>query len=138
VSLLLDTSVLYSFLDPKDEHHDAGARVIRGALRGEFGRPFTSTFILDEAFTLLLARKQPPRRAERLRDLAWPQRDPFMDILDVTRKDVEEATELFLQHHERGLSFTDCTTIALARRHRVDHVATFDKGFHGLVPCVPK
>jgi len=46
------------------------------------------------------------------------------------------AIALFRRHFSRGLSFTDCTTLASMGERRVGFVASFDRGFDGLAARV--
>jgi predicted nucleic acid-binding protein len=48
-----------------------------------------------------------------------------------------KAIFLFRRHFGRRLSFTDCTTLAVAELNGVNFVASFDRGFDGLVSRVP-
>ncbi len=46
------------------------------------------------------------------------------------------ALDLYRRHFDRGLSFTDCTTIAVMDELGMRDLATFDGGFEGLVGSV--
>jgi predicted nucleic acid-binding protein len=47
-----------------------------------------------------------------------------------------EALGLLRRHRERRLSFTDCTSMAVMAAAGIAAIATFDKGFDGLVARV--
>ncbi len=140
MAVLLDTSVLFAKVNERDRHHDEANAFLRRVLQGEFGTAIITSFVVDEALTLMQFRGQPADGARKLGSLlglddASPG-SPF-HVVSVQDGDLEPAYRRFLQHYERGLSFTDCTLLAVADRLDVDAVATFDSDFEGLVPVVP-
>lgn len=98
--------------------------------------PVSTDFVMDEGLTLLRrrpGREELSRRFARLflEPMAGGQRP--LHMLSTTPDVVREALDLHWKHYNVGLSFTDCTLIAHARR--MDAVLlSFDGGFAGLVP----
>ncbi len=140
MSILLDTGILHAFLNTRDRHHGEAKQILCDGLDGLYGRIHTTTFVVDEAFTLLHARgqgKEVSNRLAALVGLGGPNDPPpCMDIIEVDRSDVRRAVSLFARHHDRRLSFTDCTTLAVMEERRIDRLASFDAGFEGLVEQV--
>jgi predicted nucleic acid-binding protein len=54
----------------------------------------------------------------------------------VSDQSFAQAVRLFRRHYRRGLSFTDCTTLSVATERKVGQVASFDRGFDGLIARV--
>lgn len=54
-------------------------------------------------------------------------------MLPVSPAVFDDAVSLFDRYDDQGLSFTDVSTIALAERHDVDTVLSFDNDFDGIV-----
>ena len=44
-----------------------------------------------------------------------------------------DSVAVFEQYDDQELSFTDATTVALAERHDIDSVLSFDDDFDGVV-----
>jgi hypothetical protein len=55
------------------------------------------------------------------------------ELLHVDDETFSNSWELFKQYASRGLSFTDCTTVALMKRSRIDTLLSFDSSFDGIV-----
>ncbi len=110
-------------------------------LGGTWGEPFVTDFVLDEALTLVMARGLPLEAADRILALAGmavaPGAAASVTVARVSDRSLRAAFPLFRRHYRRGLSFTDCTSIATLDERRGDVIASFDRGFDGLVARVP-
>jgi uncharacterized protein len=134
VTVLLDSGVLVGARWAKDDLHAPARRALDQALRGRWGRPFVTDFVVDEAVILARVRSRSHALADDLAAFLLGEA-PYPATLGLLRVDeaaFTEARDLFRRHQDRFLSFTDCTTLALAAQHRVDAVLSFDKGFDGL------
>ena len=89
-------------------------------------RCFTSSFIVDEALTLLARRTSYEFAAERGRKL---YSSTLIQILRPDRDDELAALESFAKLADQRVSFTDCVSFALMRRHRIRRAFTFDRHF---------
>ena len=135
MSLFVDTGVVVAFENPRDLNHAAAVRILEAAARGVFGQVLTSDYVMDEAVTLALARTKKPSLAIRIGNLilgAGPE-GPIMDLVYVSPRQFLRAWGLFSRLAERGLSFTDCTSIELTRSIHLDEIASFDRDFDGLL-----
>jgi predicted nucleic acid-binding protein len=135
MTVLVDTGVLYADHDTDAARHEAAAGALDAVYDGEFGQPYVSDYLYDEAVTLALARSRSFDVAQRLgRRLRGA--DPYPEtyrMLDVTTAVFDDAVGVFERLDDQQLSFTDATTVALMRRHDVDGVLSFDDDFDGLV-----
>lgn len=77
----------------------------------------------DETCTLVRARTTHSLAAQFLRSL----KTPGITILRVTP--AIEAERIFLRHHDKDFSFTDCTSFALIEARKLDAVLAFDRHF---------
>ncbi len=136
MSVFVDTGVLVAFANSRDDRHQDATRILDAARGRRWGRIITSDYILDEAVTLLLARTKRPERAVRLGQfiLGTGDGDRVMDLAFVDPRSFLRAWVLFARMASRGLSFTDCTSLELMRALRIDRIASFDRGFDGIVP----
>ena len=134
MTVLVDTGVLYADHDTDAPRHNTASSVLDAVYDGEFGQPYVSDYIFDEAVTLTLKRGSfgaARRLGDRIRGV-----DPYpesYDLLRVSRARFGDAIAAFERYDDQRLSFTDATTVALARHHGIDHVLTFDDDFDGVV-----
>ena len=138
MTLLVDTGVLYADHDTDASRHETASDALEAVYNGEFGTPYVSDYIYDEAVTLTLVRGASHAAAMRLgRKLRSV--DPYpqaYDLLRVSRAAFDDAVDIFEAYDDQALSFTDATTITLVERHGIDGVLSFDDDFDGLVDRV--
>lgn len=135
MTVLVDTGVLYADHDRDATRHDAASGALEAVYDGEFGQPYVSDYIYDEAVTLTLKRGgsfAPAKRlGKRIRGV-----DPYpkaYECVHVSEGAFSDAVGVFEQYDDQALSFTDAATVALSDRHGVDYVLSFDDDFDGLV-----
>ena len=135
MSVLLDTNVLVGAKVPGDPLHAPSVLALERAMKGQWGRPAVSDYIVDEAVTLARARTRSHQAADDLAAflLGEPPHEPVFEVIPVDRAAFTLARALFRRYDDRFLSFTDCTTLALAQ-HLDLRVLSFDRGFDGLAP----
>lgn len=134
MSIFVDTGVLYADHDEAASRHEAAVRALEAVYEGEYGQPYTSDYVYDEAVTLTLRRTGSAEPAHtigrRIRGI-----DPFPDVYSMVFLDpptFDRAVELFERYDDQRLSFTDATTIALCERESIDRILSFDSDFDGL------
>jgi len=135
MSILVDTGVLYADHDSDASRHESAQRALEAVYDGEFGQPYVSDYIFDEAVTLTQRRAgtfEPAQRlGDRLRGIgSYPH---VYELLWVSAAVFSDAVEVFERYDDHGLSFTDATTVALADRHDIDAVLSFDDDFDGVI-----
>jgi predicted nucleic acid-binding protein len=108
---------------------------VRGVLHdGEFGQPYVSDYIYDEAVTLTLKRSDV--EAAKLLGKRVRGVDPYpttYEMRSVSAAVFPDAVTVFERYDDQQLSFTDASTIALCERHAIDAVLSFDDDFDGVV-----
>jgi predicted nucleic acid-binding protein len=123
--IFVDTGAFVARYVQRDGQHSRAKRVwaeiekLRNAC-------FTSNFVLDETFTLLGRQTSYAFAAERARALLGSK------ALTILRPDAEDelaALDLFARFADQKVSFTDCTSFVLMRRHRLSRAFTFDRHF---------
>ena len=135
MTVLVDTGVLYADHDTDATRHEKATRALDAVYDGRFGQPYVSDHIYDESTTLTLKRNGSHEAAttlgRRIRGVdTYPN---AYEWLRVTAAAFTEAIEVFERFDDQRLSFTDATSIALARRYDIDHVLSFDDDFDGIV-----
>ena len=137
MSLLLDTGVLVAAANQQDRFSDRAVAILREVAEGGHGAAFVTDYVVDEALTLAWVRT---RRSDVVLDLAgWllnpsPRHRPGQ-LVFVGEAAFGEAVRLHRRHHAR-LSFTDCTSLAVATEREIAKIATSETGFDGFVEVV--
>jgi uncharacterized protein len=123
--IFVDTGAFVARYIRQDGHHRRARRAWAEVEKSRT-RAFTSSFVLDETFTLLGRRSTYAFAADRARALLSSA------ALTILRPDVDDETaavELFAKFADQQVSFTDCVSFVLMRRHRLERAFTFDRHF---------
>lgn len=123
--IFVDTGPLLARYLARDQHHQ---RAREGWLElRRTGLPCaTSSFVLDEWVTLLGRRAGSSFAADRAAAL-W--RSEALTVWRPEESDELRAIELLARFADQRVSFTDCVSFALMRRHRARMSFTFDRHF---------
>ena len=123
--IFVDTGAFLARYLGRDQHHAAAVKAWR-RLSKETLPPATSNFVLNETFTLLGRWAGYPFAADRARALLHSD---LLRILRPGEQDELDAVELFEKYADQQVSFTDCISFVLMRKHGVEHAFTFDRHF---------
>ncbi len=127
--IFLDTGMLFAFYCLDDGRHSDSVELMRGIVAKEHGVAHVSDYVADELASLVFARLGKAKAIEVARNV----RDSF-ELVYMDRVAFGEAFSLF--EKEAALSFTDCSTLVLMKRHGIRLLATFDSGFRGKVKTI--
>ena len=120
--LFVDTSAWYDFF-----FIGAPAHTPLSVLLGEpQARLVTSTYVLDELCSLLLARHGHTLAARAGTALRV---SPALQIVHPARADEAEAWGLFLDRPDKHYSLTDCVSFRIMRKLRLDTAVATDRHF---------
>jgi predicted nucleic acid-binding protein len=129
----VDTGVLVAFHNSRDLNHESATRLVKSIAGGEMGPAYTTDYVFDEAVTVALARTGRPDLAVSLGRLILGQgTPPFMELVNIDEDAFKRSWTLFSMHSKRGLSFTDCASLATMEALRIDTIASFDTDFDGI------
>jgi len=129
MAVLIDTGAFMAYRNKKDVYHSSADELVRRALKGEFGTIFTTDYIYDEALTLAMVRTGNKGVAEDIFDV---MRSPRIEMINIDGIILEQARELFFRLFDKGVSFTDATTMAVMQQENIGKIITFDSHFKGL------
>jgi len=137
MTVFLDTGIFVAFHNTRDTNHTRALELIKTLVKGELGTVYTSDYVFDEAVTVALVRTGRPENALAVgRMILGEVTSPFTAILRVGEDDFNKAWALFPQYADRGLSFTDCTSVTLLRTRGIESIVSFDADFDGIVPRI--
>jgi len=121
MSIFIDTGVFYAHHDADAERHSMATNLVDAILDGEYGHPYTSDYILDEAVTLTRTRTQSVADADAIASRICG-RDPYPSIVELiyaNPESVSASLDVFRQYSDHELSFTDAMTVGICDRHDV-------------------
>lgn len=130
MTVFVDTGIFVALRNAEDRYHQRSMELMRAALQGSLGRMYTSEYIVDEAVTAALARTKSHSIAVDVG--AYILESPRFIKLTVDQDAFNSAWLKFKSLEDKGLSFTDCTSLALAEKHGIKQIMSFDCGFDGL------
>ncbi len=130
MAIFIDTGVFVALRNADDELHARSKELMRRALKSEFGRTYTSDYVIDEAITTALVRTK--RHSLAIDVGKYIIESPRIIKLQVDKDSFENAWKKFKTFMDKPLSFTDCTSLALMEKSRITQIASFDSGFDGL------
>lgn len=137
MSAFIDAGMFVAFYNTRDRNHEEAVRILNSAATGEYGLLYTSDYVFDEAVTLMLARTKKPSLALGVGELILgnPARGipSFAELLYVDEETFTAAWGLFKRYSVKGLSFTDCTILALMKEEGIENLISFDRSFDGIV-----
>lgn len=129
MAILIDTGIFYALLDRGDVNHLDAIAIMVHTLEGEFGRAYTTDYVILETTLLLRARIG----AEAVKAML-----DFLDRSGITIIVVDEPTfrkalDLLAERPER-LSLCDAASLVLMEELGIRMLASFDlRSFSGLV-----
>jgi len=107
-------------------------------LDGEYGQPYTSDYVLDEAITLTRARTDSVADADAIAKRIRGS-DPYPQIVEIiytTAASVSAGLDTFRQCDDHDLSFTNAMSVSICERREIDTIVSFDSDFDGIVDRV--
>ena len=132
MSVLLDTGVIIAAFNRRDRHHHWARRHVKQVLEGKWGPPYVTDYIVDEVLSYAASRLG--REAGlKLGKLLLEKR--IFHIIPVTLDTVLDAWTLYQRHLPR-LSFTDATSLAIAKTYNIDYILTLDEELATLHPSI--
>ena len=123
--IFIDTGAFLARHAARDQYHAQAARLWE-TLERSTHRLFTSNFVLAETFTLLARRTSYPFATERAKRIFGSER---LTILRPDSDDEVGAVSIFQKYADSKVSFTDCLSCVLMRRHHLKRAFSFDRHF---------
>lgn len=141
MSAFIDSNIFIAFANERDRDHARSVGLIDRLRRGEFGQPYSSDYVFDEAVTTALIRTGRLDAAVKVGKIILGSKEEsipsLVRLIRVDERTFAEAWAVFKTGRFEGLSFTDHTILAQLREFKIDFLISFDKGFDGLAARIP-
>jgi predicted nucleic acid-binding protein len=123
--VLIDTGAIYAFITRTDKHHREAIAFVKNWLKrgGAFVLP---DMVFAETMTLLKVRLGPAITVKVGREL---RQNPAYLWVALGEEGERNTWALFQKYDDKDWSYTDCATLALARRLNIGKVFSFDHHF---------
>lgn len=124
---LIDSGVWIGASNPKDNHHQEAAAVLKVILKGELGKVLITNFVFNEVVTYIrrkVGRGQSIEAAKMLLD------SKHVEILHADEHLFNAAYHMFERYPE--LSFTDAVSVAAMKDRAIQQIVSFDKDFDSV------
>jgi len=135
-STFIDSNIFIAFANKRDRGHARSCELMDIVRKGEFGIPYTSDYVFDEAVTTALARTGRLTTAVKVGKIILGSEEESIPrlarLIRVDERVFAEAWATFKAGRFEGLSFTDHTILAQLRGFKIDTLISFDTGFDGL------
>ncbi len=130
--LFIDTGPFIARYSKFDMHHADSVWSFEKIGKGEtpYRKLYTSDYVLDEAITGCRQRTRSHKPSVELGTAVFSSES--IVLLKVDDETIGEAWDLYRERGEVQLSFTDCTTVVLARKHGITDIYTYDSDFRAL------
>ncbi|MBD3159419.1 MAG: PIN domain-containing protein [Candidatus Lokiarchaeota archaeon] len=138
MAVLLDSNVIIAMLNSRDKNHSRAGELLTKLKQPEYGMRITIDYVLDEVLTTLWNHTHRRSIVEKAYNLICSRPDFIkfsqvgFDVLDIAW----ETWMKFASWPEKPFSFTDCCIIAFMDKNDIEHLATYDSDFDGLVSII--
>lgn len=129
-----------AFANQKEKDHDCSLALMNKLRLGEFGTPYTSDYVFDEAVTTAYARTGRVTSAIKVGKIIlgseYEAIPSFVKLVRVDERNFAEALRIFATRKFESLSFTDHTILVQLKELKIDNLVSFDSAFDGLAARV--
>lgn len=124
--IFIDTSAFYAMEVQTDVNHNKASLVKVDIAKNEYGLPYTTNFIINEALTLLrfkVGHKEAIAFGEKIRE------SKSLRVIRIDEAIEDIAWKIFKKHSDKELSFTDCTSFVVMKELDIKEAFAFDEHF---------
>ena len=126
--IFIDTWAWYALVNTSDEGHLV-AQITNEELLDQEYIFVTTNFVIDETLTLIRYHLGHTIAVQFWQQFQELVADELVDYIHVDAAVEQAAWQIFEKYDDQNLSFTDCTSFAVMRRHGLTEVFTGDHHF---------
>ena len=132
MKIFIDTSAWVALENRRDIHYRE-AVTFRDDIKNKRYRLYTSSFVLDETYTLLLANVGYKKTIEFGKRIKVLKTKGLLHVIKVS-EEIEESAWLIFErfNKDKFWSFTDCTSKAIMEMLDIEESFSFDKNFEQM------
>lgn len=132
MKIFIDTSAWVAIENKRDIHYKESIQ-FKEEIKNKHFRLYTSNYVLDETYTLLLANIGYEKTIEFIKRIKLLKNKGLLFVTQVT-DEIEEAAYLIFEkfNKDKFWSFTDCTSKAIMEILDITQVFSFDKNFEQM------
>ncbi len=132
MKIFIDTSAWVALENKKDIHYKE-AIAFKDEIKNKRYRLYTSNFVLDETYTLLLANVGYEKTIESAKRIRVLRNKRLLHVIQVT-EDIEDSAWLIFErfNKDKFWSFTDCTSKAIMEMLDIEESFSFDRNFEQM------
>jgi len=132
MKIFIGTSAWVALESKKDVHYEE-AMLFKEEIKNKQYRLYTSNFVLDETYTLLLANIGYERAIESAKKIRTMKDKGLLHVVRVIEEIEESAWEIFERfNRDKFWSFTDCTSKIIMELLGVKEAFSFDRNFEQM------
>ena len=139
MKLFIDTGPIVAYYNRDYNYHQKAREIFKKISLGSlaFTDLYISDYIFDEAVTVVSARTGNYDLAVELGNALKDSQ--VIHMLRVDERIFKMAWQKFIRLKDSGISFTDCTSIALMKDYKIKAAFSFDKHFriHRNIKVIP-
>ncbi len=118
MTALLDTGFLIAVISVEDKYHLACRQIL-----STISNPLLPTVVLPELAYMLIRSSKNRELVQFFREV---QNNPSQ-LVSLTAKDLERATDILEKYNDAKLDFVDCAIMAIAERLKIERILTIDQ-----------
>lgn len=132
MKIFIDTSAWVAIENKRDIHYDDSIQ-FKEEIKNRHFRLYTSNYVLDETYTLLLANVGYEKTVDFIRRIKLLRNKGLLFVIQVTDEIEETACSIFDKFNkDKFWSFTDCTSKVIMEILDIKQAFSFDKNFEQM------
>lgn len=124
--IFIDTSAFYAMEVQTDTNHNTASRVKADIAKNKYGLLCTTNYIINETLTLFRFKVG---HKETIAFWAKVRKSKSLKIIRIDEAIEDSAWNIFKNHEDKELSFTDCTSFAVMKELAIEKAFAFDQHF---------
>jgi len=127
--IFIDTWGWLTLYDRKEYKHQEVVEIYR-KIRDSKSRIYTTTFVLDETFTLLFKRLNVYQAKEAMMKLSSAFRTTLFELIEIENIRFQQTEDLRIKYLDKpNISFTDLSSMVVMQEYKISKIITEDNHF---------